>query len=32
VRDKVLPEIIAFVKRHPEWTISLQTHKFMQIP
>jgi organic radical activating enzyme len=32
VLDKMLPEIIGFVKLHPEWTISLQTHKFMQIP
>jgi hypothetical protein len=32
VSDKVLPLIIDFVKDHPEWRISLQTHKFMQIP
>jgi 7-carboxy-7-deazaguanine synthase len=29
---KVLPEIIAYVKRNPQWKISLQTHKFMEIP
>jgi len=32
VSDKVLPFIIDFVKEHSEWRISLQTHKFMQIP
>jgi len=28
----VLPLIIEFIKQHPRWRISLQTHKFMQIP
>lgn len=28
----VLPEIIDYVKDNPQWKISLQTHKFMQIP
>jgi len=32
VLDKTLPQIIDYVKLHPEWTISLQTHKVMQIP
>ena len=32
VLDKMLPQIIEYVKLHPEWTISLQTHKVMQIP
>jgi hypothetical protein len=27
-----LPTIIDFVKKNPEWHISLQTHKYMQIP
>jgi len=31
-QDRFLPEIIAYVKRYPKWRISLQTHKFMQIP
>jgi organic radical activating enzyme len=31
-QDRFLPEIIAYVKRYPQWRISLQTHKFMQIP
>ena len=30
--DKILPEVIAYVKTHPEWQISLQTHKYMSIP
>jgi 7-carboxy-7-deazaguanine synthase len=32
VLNKILPQIIDYVKLHPEWTISLQTHKVMQIP
>lgn len=28
----ILPEIIEYVKRHPAWKISLQTHKYMNIP
>ncbi len=32
VQHRVLPGIIDFVKVHPEWQISLQTHKVMQIP
>lgn len=32
VSDKMLPRIIDYVKAHPEWQISLQVHKFMQIP
>jgi organic radical activating enzyme len=30
--NSVLPLIIEYVKQHPQWQISLQTHKFMQIP
>ncbi len=30
--EKMLPLIIEYVKQNPKWTISLQTHKFMQIP
>jgi organic radical activating enzyme len=29
---EVLPLIIDYVKQHPEWEISLQIHKFMDIP
>lgn len=28
----ILPEIIEYVKSHPCWNISLQTHKYMNIP
>jgi 7-carboxy-7-deazaguanine synthase len=31
-QEKMLPKIIDFVKENPEWKISLQTHKFMNIP
>jgi len=29
---KMTPIIVDFVKNNPEWQISLQTHKYMQIP
>ena len=31
-QDKLLPLIIDYVKSNQKWRISLQTHKFMQIP
>ena len=31
-QDRMLPLIIAYVKANPKWQISLQTHKYMQIP
>jgi 7-carboxy-7-deazaguanine synthase len=31
-RDQVMPMIVDFVKEHPEWKISLQTHKYLGIP
>lgn len=31
-QERFLPMIIDFVKNNPKWTISLQTHKFMNIP
>lgn len=31
-QERFLSNIIDFVKKHPNWKISLQTHKFMQIP
>ncbi len=31
-QDKMLAQIIEYIKQHPKWGISLQTHKFMQIP
>ena len=30
--SQMLPQIIDYVKQNPKWKISLQTHKFMQIP
>jgi organic radical activating enzyme len=30
--SKVLPDIIEYVKKNPVWSISLQTHKFINIP
>ncbi|OEK05686.1 7-carboxy-7-deazaguanine synthase QueE [Roseivirga misakiensis] len=30
--ESMLPEIISYVKDNPQWKISLQTHKFMNIP
>jgi organic radical activating enzyme len=30
--DKMLPEVIEYIKNNPKWKISLQTHKFMNIP
>ena len=31
-QERFLPEIIAYVKNNPSWKISLQTHKYMNIP
>ncbi|MBI1836907.1 MAG: 7-carboxy-7-deazaguanine synthase QueE [Flavobacteriia bacterium] len=31
-QERFLPEIIEYVKLNPNWRISLQTHKFMNIP
>ncbi len=31
-QERFLPQIIDYVKDNPKWRISLQTHKFMQIP
>lgn len=30
--DEMLPLIIEYVKKNPKWAISLQTHKYMNIP
>jgi len=32
VREKVIPLIVDFVMKHPKWKVSLQTHKYMNIP
>ncbi len=31
-QDKMLPLMIDYVKENPKWRVSLQTHKFMNIP
>lgn len=31
-REQLLPMIIEYVKNHPKWKISLQTHKYLEIP
>ncbi|MCC5944361.1 MAG: radical SAM protein [Bernardetiaceae bacterium] len=31
-REKMTPRIIDYVKNNPKWQISLQSHKYMQIP
>ncbi len=30
--DDMLPQIVNYVKKHPQWKISLQVHKYMNIP
>jgi len=32
VRDKVTPLIVAYVMQNPKWKVSLQTHKYLNIP
>ncbi|WP_172915331.1 7-carboxy-7-deazaguanine synthase QueE [Capnocytophaga canimorsus] len=31
-REKVIPEIVDFVMNNPKWKVSLQTHKYLNIP
>lgn len=31
-REKITPLIVAYVMNHPTWKISLQTHKYLNIP
>lgn len=31
-RDVMMPKIVEYIKSHPEWRVSLQTHKYMNIP
>lgn len=31
-RDKMTPQIVNYVMEHPKWKISLQTHKYLNIP
>ncbi len=32
VSERMMPDIVAYVKAHPQWNISIQTHKYMRIP
>ena len=32
VRDKVIPMIVEYVMQNPKWKVSLQTHKYLNIP
>ena len=32
VFERAMPLVVDYVKRNPQWRISLQTHKFMRIP
>ncbi|MBA4746059.1 MAG: 7-carboxy-7-deazaguanine synthase QueE [Muricauda sp.] len=32
VRDKMVPQIVDYVMKHPKWRVSLQTHKYLNIP
>ena len=31
-REVMIPAIVEYIKNHPEWRISLQSHKYMHIP
>ena len=31
-RDKMMPLVVEYVKAHPQWRVSTQTHKYMNIP
>lgn len=31
-REKVLPRILQYMREHPEWRLSLQTHKYIGLP
>lgn len=30
--EQIMPTLVEYVKAHPEWRISIQTHKYMHIP
>ncbi|PKP03618.1 MAG: 7-carboxy-7-deazaguanine synthase QueE [Bacteroidetes bacterium HGW-Bacteroidetes-6] len=32
VRDKILPLIIRYISKNPDWRLSVQTHKYIKIP
>ena len=31
-RGEIIPKVVEYIKGHPEWKLSLQTHKFIDIP
>jgi len=31
-RDKMIPQIVDYVMKNPKWVVSLQTHKYLNIP
>ncbi|NLF81865.1 MAG: hypothetical protein GX566_05140 [Bacteroidales bacterium] len=31
-RESVMPHIVSYIKANPEWRISIQTHKYINIP
>lgn len=31
-REEITPQIVDFIKQNPEWKLSLQTHKYINIP
>jgi organic radical activating enzyme len=31
-RDELTPLLIEYVKQNPQWRISVQTHKYLDIP
>lgn len=31
-RARMMPAIVDYIKQHPQWRISLQTHKYLEIP
>jgi len=32
VMDKITPQIVEYIKSNPKWRLSLQTHKFINVP
>ena len=31
-REKIMPIIVDYVMKNPKWKVSLQTHKYLNIP
>lgn len=31
-RNAMMPQIVRYIKDHPQWRVSLQSHKYMRIP